>query len=158
MKTNVKPQFTPDDLYIIPFSQYRTFNPEDGTPIYNPVERNTSPTGVDILNAYARAIISGTFNSNHHFCKAQGIEAREFSALCRILLGMDTRELHHHLLFRYADELLRYTDLSIEEVARRCGSRNANILNRRIQKRYHCSAGKRRRMIRQKRDIGKYMI
>lgn len=158
MTTTPAPQFAPDDLYISPFSKQRTFDPDSGAAIYTPIERNMSPTGVAILDAYARFLVSGKRYSSVAFAKSQGVDSCDFTALCRILVGMMPEELHHHLLFRYADELLRYTDLTITQIARLCSANDASNLCRLMQKRYHCSPSERRRALRQRGDLGRLAV
>lgn len=158
MTPNPSAQFKPDDLYISPFTSVRSYNPETGDPIYTPIERNTSPTGLAILDAYARRHNSGSYFSNNSFIRSQGIDSRDFSALCRVLVGVTPLDLHQHLLYRCADDLLRYTDLSIEQVARRCGANRATTLCTLIQRRYKCSPAQRRRALRKRGDAGRYAV
>lgn len=152
------PQFTPESLYINPFSKRRTFDPENGSPVYHTIERNTSPTGVDILDAYARYIASGKRYSSISFVKSEGISTNDFTALCRIMLGMRPEEIHHHLVLRYADELLRYTDLSVAQIARLSSANDGSNLCRLMRKYLRCTPTERRKSLRKLGDLGRYVL
>ena len=48
-----KPQWTLDKMYISPFTARRWYD-EEGVMHYDAVERNTAPTGVEVMDHYLR--------------------------------------------------------------------------------------------------------
>ena len=50
------PQYTLDDLYITPFTRRRRYD-EEGRRYYVDVERNTSPTGIHVMDDYLRYLV-----------------------------------------------------------------------------------------------------
>ena len=53
-----KPQWTLDEMYISPFTARRRYD-EEGVMHYDAVERNTAPTGVEVMDHYLRRLSEG---------------------------------------------------------------------------------------------------
>jgi len=94
-----KPQWTLDEVYISPFTARRRYD-EEGVMHYDAVERNTAPTGVEVMDHYLRRLSEGKD--------------------VVILTGMKGQDFRMAYQLRLADDLLRYTDLPLAEVARLC--------------------------------------
>lgn len=74
-----KPQFTLDDLYISPLAFRRRYT-EEGVVEYIPVEREMSPSGVEVMDAYLRRLTAGDSNLGK-FCECYGAHGRYGLAL-----------------------------------------------------------------------------
>ena len=80
------------------------------------------------------------------------------SALVAMLTGYGIIEFQQRYVLQVADQLLRYTDLSQEHIARQYGGINGTNLIR-LYRRYHgCAPFARRRHLRQKNDEGRYRV
>lgn len=119
----VEPQFTLADLYISPFNYERRYNGE-GRRIYVPIEVNRQPTGIHILDDLLRTLTAGNLDVAA-FCKQYGMRYTDLDGLLFLLTGMRGVEFRQAYQLRLADDLLRYTSLSVADVASHsgCGSR-----------------------------------
>ena len=79
------PQYTLDDLYITPFKRRQKYD-EDGHKYYVNIERNTSPTGIHVMDDYLRYLAAGQSDIGA-FVKRHGIRTEELAALVFILTG-----------------------------------------------------------------------
>ena len=158
MDTKFVPQYSLEDIYISPFSQKRVYNSETGKAEYIPMERNLNPTGVKVLDDYIRYISEDCNYSRNTFIKRHGIISSDLTALCRILTGMNAEELYYAIRLRLIDELLRYTDLTPTEVAKRSGANTHQNLCIIIRNEYNCSPKTRRLKLREKGDAGRYRL
>ena len=114
-----KPQWTLDELYISPFTARRRYD-EEGVMHYDPVERNLKPTGVEVMDHYLRRLTEGR-DKVEAFCRIYGLRTEDLDSLIYILTGMSGADFRMAYQLRLADDLLRYTDLPLAEVARRSG-------------------------------------
>ncbi|WP_165156323.1 hypothetical protein [Parabacteroides sp. ZJ-118] len=114
-----KPQFTLDDLYISPLAFRRRYT-DEGVVEYIPVERELSPSGVEVMDAYVRRLTAGESDLGK-FCEGYGARTGDMDSLCFLLTGMSGAEFRLRYMGRLADDLLRYTSLTLDEVARRSG-------------------------------------
>lgn len=151
-----KPQWTLDALYISPFTARRRYD-EDGTVHYDKIERNLSPSGVEVMDHYLRRLSEGHDRVND-FCKIYGLRTEDVEALIYILTGMPGPEFRLAYQLRLADDLLRYTDLSLHEVARHSGlgsqSRFCVVIHRERKQ----TPKQRRFSLRQEGDVGRYKL
>lgn len=154
----MKPQFTVDDVYISPFKGRRVFDTNTGKVSYVPTDRNLNPTGVKVFDAYMRYIGSDNIFSLMSFTEQNGVSRPDFAGLCRILTGMTSTDLFHEILFRLADDLLRYTSMPVSEVARRCGANTQQNLCLLFRKRYNCTPTERRRSLQRKGEADMYCV
>ena len=83
---------------------------------------------------------------------------REFSVFCLLLTGMDYESLHEAIRLRLADDLLRFTDLEMRDVARRCGYSDYSGLFKLFERKYKRTVGDRQRQLRKRGDVGRWRI
>lgn len=152
----LQPQFPADELYITPFTAERIYE-KDGSVTYRPMERNLNPTGVTILDDFIRYVTNGNVLVKN-FCTRYGLDTENFSYFVWMLTGVKADVLRHKIALRMADDLLRYTSMATEEVARRCGLGKALNLTRLFRKYYDCTPAERRRALRKKRDEGRFVV
>ena len=153
---SVEPQFPLEQIYFMPFRYVRSFN-EEGEAVYQPLERNTRPTGIDIFDQYLNYLSAGN-NSPEPFAKKRGIEVSELFAMVFILTGIMGCDFALMWRTLQADDLLRFTNLKLSEVARRSGIGTGQNLYYTYMRDHHCTPSERRRQIRQKGDAGRYAL
>ena len=151
----VKP-LTIDEIYIPPFTARRTYD-EEGRLRWVPLERNLEPTGQRHVDAFIRAFAEG-HSDPQWIADRLGCRRQDIWGLVRALTGMDIREFRHAYGFRLADDLLRYTSLTIDEIARRSGFRCASLLCQQYLKYYRCTPDQRRQRLREARDEDRYRV
>ena len=82
----------------------------------------------------------------------------DLSGLVRIATGLCLSEFVAAWQLLMADELLRYTDLRMTEIARYCGmGKGVNFTNR-IVRAHKCPPLTRRWELRQKNDLGRFKL
>ena len=149
-------KLTVNDLYISPFTARRVYN-EDGVMSYVPVERNTKPTGQGIIDRLAQEMAAG--NTDHlKLAHIMGCTREEFSGFIRVITGMSFADFRRQYIFRFADDLLRYTDLSVDKIARRIGAYSASSLCQQFIEYRHFTPKQRRIALQQPRDAGRYRM
>ena len=142
-KLTVQPQFTLDDVYITVFTERRVIN-ADGSEDYQPIEHRRQTTHIEMFDAYRVALDEGWGNLPY------------LNGFIFALTGMDAMTFRLSWQMRRADELLRYTDLPIPEVARQSGVGSAPNLFYACSRDYGCSPSDRRAAIREAYDVGRY--
>lgn len=152
----VAPQFTLDDLYITPLRERRRYD-ERGRYTWVPVERRTEPTGLHIVDKYLQYLTAGC-NDIGSFCKRYGLKTEELAGVMFMLTGLRGVRFRQLYQLRMVDELLRYTDLSVDEVARRSGLGSPNNLYLALRREYNLSATERRRALQRDGDAGFYRL
>ena len=150
------PQFTFEQLYISPFTQRKRYD-EDGRWQYVPMERKTSPTGILVMDQYVRFLAAGNMDLQP-FLESTGLELGEINALVFILTGIKNVRFRQLYQRQLADDLLRYTDMPIDEVARRAGLGSPNNFYLTLRREWNMSATERRSRIRQEGDLGRFKI
>ena len=158
MVTDFSPQFTLDDLYIRPFTAERYYDASSGQPCYKPIERNTTPTGVHMMDTFLQIVCTSRSYTRETIEQRLGVQLREFSVMCRLLTGLPLDELHDAIRLRLADDLLCYTSLELRDIASRCGFSGYSGLSKLFEKKYHCSVGDRQKRVRGKNDEGRYRL
>jgi AraC-like DNA-binding protein len=149
-------KLTVNDLYISPFTARRVYN-EDGVMSYVPIERNTKPTGQGIIDRLAQEMATG--NTDHQrLALIMGCTREEFSGFIRVMTGMSFADFRRQYIFRFADDLLRYTDLSVDKIARRIGAYSASSLCQQFVEYRHFTPKQRRIALQQPRDAGRYRM
>lgn len=149
------PQYTMDDLFISPLRQRRRYN-EDGYVSYELMERNTAPTGIHIFDDFLRYLAEGK-SSVQDFADRHGLRLTDIDGMIFMLTGMSGQDFRIAFQVRAADELLRYTNMEMAEVARRSGVGSANNLYLTYKRDFGVAPGKRRRQIRKEGDLGRYI-
>ena len=155
-KLKDEPQFKFEDVYITPLMQKRRYS-EDGYVSYVEMERNIRPTGIHIFDAYLQYLTAG--NSDLQvFANLHGLRRDDIDSMVFILTGMRGVDFHQKYQVRMADDLLRYTDLTIAEVAKRSGIGSPNNLYLTYKREFNLAPSYRRQRIRQEGDLGRYKL
>ena len=150
----VQPQFPLEDIYISLFTERRIYD-RDGNESYEPIEHRVKATHVEMLDALRLALDEGAVNLKS-FGNRYGLTPPDLNGLVLALTGMEATTFRMAWQMRRVDELLRYTDLTIEEVARRSGVGTGSNLFYAYQRDYHCSATQRRNDLREENDLGRF--
>jgi len=151
-----RPQWSLDTTYITPFTARRRYDPDGGVH-YDPVERNLRPTGINVMDHYLQQLAEGTDNVGA-FCKIYGLRVEDLDSFFYILTGMPRADFRLAYQLRLADDLLRYTDMKLADVARRCGLGSHTNLCVMMRRHRHQSPTDRRRTLRQPGDAGRYRM
>ena len=151
-----QPQWTVNDLYISPFTAKRLYN-EDGDIHYEPIARNLNPTGVKVMDHYLRRLSEGK-DVLRDFCPIYGLRTEDMDSLIYILTGMKGEDFRTAYQLRMADDLLRYTDLPLAEIARRSGLGSQINLYQALRRDCNMSATERRHFLRQEGDEGRFEL
>ena len=146
-------KLTFDDLYVTPFTEVRVYD-RDGNISYEPIARGGKVTGVGIVDRLMAAIAAG--HGHKTVMNDFGLDSRELKGVLRLLTGMEFYELQRKFVLRAADELLRYTDLPISEVAVRSHASSEDLLRLLYRRYYRCTPSERRSSIRRRGDLGRY--
>lgn len=151
-----EPQYTLDQLFITPFTHVLT---EDGAgrKEYTPIERNLSPTGIHVLDAYLQRLHRGDFDVAV-FCASYNARTQDLNGLMFLLTGMSNLAFRNRWQLRTADLLLRHTDMNIEEIALRCGAGTRTNLYFIYERELDMSPTDRRNQLRRPGDLEKYRI
>lgn len=150
-----KDRLTFDELYVSPFTKQRVYD-RDGNISYEPVASTKKSTGIGIVEKLLTLIANGT--SRRTIMSVMELDYRELNGVMRLLTGMTYNELTRRYALRLADDLLRYTDLGIEEVAKRSHIGSADNMRREFKKAYNCTPNQRRRHLRKRGDLGRYRL
>ena len=145
-----KPQFTVDQLYIPPFRQRKRYD-EDGRWQYVPVEQPAAPTGINVMDDYLHYLAAGQ-SDMQAFADRHGLKTEEVGAMVFILTGIKSQRFRQLYQMRLADDLLRYTDLPFDAVARRSGLGSPNNMYLALRREYDMSATERRQFLRRESD------
>ena len=149
-------RFTPEELYISPFSRRRLYDP-DGHVTYVNIERNLRPTGIDQLDFIARTLSSGA-NDYEWMAGQMDVRYEDLCAFVRVMTTCSAHELRRSIMFLLADDLLRYTNLNVDEIARRCGASSAPNLSQMYRDNRHTTPFSRRKRLRQEGDLGRFVL
>jgi AraC-like DNA-binding protein len=147
---------TIDELYITPFTARRVYD-EDGVINWVPVERNLNPTGLRTVDFIARSFSAGQSDFKV-MARQLGCSVQDLRGFLRTLTGMTADEFRNAYMFRLADDLLRYTAMTVDEVAKRSGLHSASQLCQQFMKHRKITAINRRLALRQPRDEGRYRV
>lgn len=149
------PQFDFEQLYIPPFTHRRSAD-EDGNIVYRPVgERNLAPTGVAVMDDWLRHLAEGHADLAA-FCARYNARTSDLDSLVFLLTGMSNLEFRTRWQLRTADALLRYTKMSVEDIARRSGMGTRNNMYFIYEREFNLSPTERRRQLREKGDVGRF--
>jgi len=150
----VEPQYKLEDLYISPFREKKRWN-EDGYWKYVPIERRTAPTGIRIMDEYLNYLAAGQ-SDMQAFVDRFGLKTEELAGMVFILTGMKGYRFRQLFQVRLADDLLRYTDMKREEVARRSGLGSVSNFYVTLRREFNMSIPERREFLRKPGDLGRY--
>lgn len=149
-------QFTLDQLYISPFSKRRKYD-EDGRVSYVEMERNLTPTGFRIFDDYVVYLSRGASNLRA-FADRHGLRLTDIDSMVFLLTGMRGVDFRMAIQVRIADDLLRYTDLQLGDVARRAGFGTAYNLYLTYKRECNVAPGLRRCRLQKKGDVGRFVL
>lgn len=149
-------QLTVEEMYITPLRERRVYN-EDGIESWVAVKRNMEPTGQRHLDFIARSMSDGNTNL-YRIARRMGCSYKDLCSLLRAMTGMSAHEFRRDYILRASDELLRYTTMSVDEVARRVGCYSASALSQYYRRFCNQSPKQRRMALRGDRDAGKYRV
>ena len=151
-----EPQYTLEKLFITPFTH--AFTADDmGRTGYTPIERNLTPTGIHILDAYLQALHRG-HSDIADFCDRYNARTSDLDGLIFLLTGMSNQEFRNRWILKTADLLLRYTDMTVEEIARRSGAGTRTNLYFIYERDLNTSPTARRHALRKPGEKGRYKI
>ena len=153
-----EPQFALDGLYRLPFREVREFDPETGEARYSRIEREPARSGVRMMDELLAWLDAGAPGTVQQFCEARGLGYADLSGLVFCLTGMSGEDFRLTYQMRMADDLMRYTRMRLDEVARRSGIGSPLNLNQSYQREYAMPPGERRRLLRKKGDVGRYRL
>ena len=151
-----EPQFTLDYLYITPFTHRRRYS-EEGRVSYVPVVRNLKPTGIKLMDDYLRYLSAGHSNITA-FSKRYGARVGDVDSLVFLLTGMCGVDFRQAYQMRMADDLLRYTSMSVADVAHRSGLGSRTNLYFAYKRDFKCSPTDRREQLQKQGDEDLYKI
>lgn len=127
MKIERKPtQFNLEKLYTSPFTHERKFRP-DGSCYWEKLTNQIPVTGIDALDDFLRHLRSGN-RLVKNIASRMGITAAELNAFLKILTGQTASEFIRLYMVRQAQQMLKYTDLNVDDIARQCGFNNNSNL------------------------------
>lgn len=153
---NIEPQFKAEDLYISPFSQKKRYD-EDGRWQYVAIERKETLTGIRLMDDYLRYIAAGGKDESD-FAEKRGLKVNELHLFILIFTGVHGVRFRQLYQMRLVDDLLRYTNMSPAEVAKRSGLGSPNNMYLALRREYNMSATERRNFLRKAGDVGHYRI
>lgn len=155
-KLKIAPQFTLDDLYVSPFN-YKRRHDEDGRQTYVAVAPDRQPTGIRVLDELLCTMTDG--NSDiAAFCRRCGARLADLDGLLFLLTGQRGIEFRQAYQLRLADDLLRYTPLTIPQVAQRGGFGSRVNLYYAYQRDLRTNPTDRRELLRQPGDEDRYRM
>ena len=161
----MKPQFTFDELYRSPLRLERRYEVTGGDTVEPQVktvyveceQAAVKSTGIRALDEYIDYLASGHSDVTA-FCQLRGLRPNDIDSLLFVLTGIRGVDFRQRYQLRMMEELLRYTDLTPAEVARRSGLGTAYNLYLTTKRNYNEAPVEHRRKIRQKGDEGRYRI
>ena len=155
-KLKVEPQFTFKELFIMPFTQTRR-DSEEGVVSYVPIERNLTPTGIHIFDAYLQYLADGG-SDLQAFVDRYGMRRNDIDSLVFVLTGIKGVDFRLQYQRWTAWYLLLYTDMTIADVAKRSGIGSANNLYLTFKRDYNLAPGYYRNQHRKNGDVGRYKL
>ena len=147
---------TLEELYISPFTKIRRYD-DNGQPFFTPLERNLHPTGLYATDLLLQSLTNGTSNLAS-IARHLGCSGRDLSGLVRCLTGQPSDDFRNQYRQRLVDDLLRFTSLSLSEVALRSGIGSERNLYSFCRRHHGCTPNDRRQQIRQVGDEGRFEI
>ena len=153
---NGTPQWSLDALFISPFTAKRKFD-EDGVPHWEKLSPVTAPTGIIVMDHFLRRLTAGQGKVDE-FWLIYGLRVEDLDSLIYILTGMPGYKFRLAYQLRLADELLRYTELSLHDVAKRSGLGTHSNLCVVLGKYLGLTPTGRRIMLRRPGDAGRYRL
>lgn len=151
-----KEYHTLEDLYISPFTSARYYN-DNGQPCYRPLVRNLHPTGIYAADLLLQSLSLGNCSLTD-LARRLGCSSRDLSGLIRCLTGQPSDLFRAEYRKRLVTDLLRFTDLSLPEVAARSGIGQKRNLHLFTNHHFGCTPEELRQRIRQLGDAGRFSV
>ena len=124
---------------------------------YLDVEQRTELTGIRMFDAYLQYLAHGGLEMQT-FADRHGLRLTDIDSMVFVLTGMRGIVFCMKYQVRLVDELLRYTDMTVAEVAKRFGIGSANNLYLTYKREFNLAPGYRRMRIRQEGDLGRFRL
>lgn len=121
------------------------------------MERNLHPTGINAADLLLQSLTNGTSNLAS-VAHRLGCSGRDLSGLVRCLTGQPSDDFRNQYRQRLVDDLLRFTSLSLADVALRSGIGSERNLYAFCRRHHGCTPSDRRQQIRQVGDEGRCAI
>ncbi len=147
---------TLDDLYISPLTKVRRYD-DNGLPAYTTLERNLHPTGIYAADLLMQSLTNGETTLTT-IARCLGCSGRDLSGLIRCLTGQPSEDFRNQYRLRLVDDLLRFTSLSLAEVAQRSGIGSERNLYTFCHRHHGCTPNDRRQQIRMVGDGGRFGV
>lgn len=151
-----KQYHTLDDLYISPFTSARYYD-DNGQPRYRPLVRNLHPTGIYAADLLLQSLSLGNCSLTA-LARRLSCSSRDISGLIRCLTGQPSDHFRTAYRKRLVTDLLRFTDLSLPEVAARSGIGQKRNLHLFTNLHFGCTPDELRHRIRHVGDEGRFAI
>ena len=145
-----------DELYISPFISARYYD-DNGQPCYRPLARNLQPTGIYAADLLLQSLSTG-HDSLTALARRLGCSSRDLSGLIRCLTGQPSEQFRTAYRKRLVTDLLRFTDLSLPEVAVRSGIGQKRNLHLFVNQHFGCTPDELRQRIRKVGDTGRFSV
>ena len=143
-------------LYVSPFTKKLGFDEKELKTIYVPLEQERLRTGLDVVDLVVDKLVAGQDPSVLPW--QLGMKPAVLSTTLRTLTGLTLVEMRTRWRMRVASDLLRYTELSLQEVMSRIGYTSAQSFNRMFRNAYGAAPQEYRKQSRTQGDIGKYAL
>ena len=153
-----EPQMTLEGLYRMPFAERREFDPQTGEARYSRIEWPQERSGVWMMDELLAWLDAGSPGTVLRFCEERGLGYADLGGLVFCLTGMTGEDFRLTYQMRMADDLMRYTPLTLAEVAKRSGIGSPLNLNQSYRREYDLTPGERRRLLRKKGDVGRFRL
>ena len=92
------------------------------------------------------------------FADRHGLRREDIDSLVFVLTGRRGVDFRMAYQVRMADELLRYTDMTVAEVSHRAGFGSANNLYLTYKREFGLAPGYRRTRLRREGDVGRFRV
>ena len=156
-KAGFKAQWTVEQLWRSPFKEERRYK-TDGVRVWSEWEAisPSAGTGVKIFDEWLQYLTEGNYEAQSFCLRYPGMRTDDLDSLAFVLTGMRAQEFSMKYRAMTLDVMLRYTDLPLEEVARRAGIGSMNNLYLTCKREWGMAPTYRRAAIRKKEDIGRF--
>lgn len=150
-------QWTVEQLWRNPFKEERRYK-TDGVRLWTEYVAVGAPasTGVKIFDDWLQFLSEGNYEARVFCRRYPGLRTADLDALAFTLTGIRGQEFGLKYRAMTLDVMLRYTDLPLDEVARRSGVGSMNNLYITCKREWGVAPRYRRAAIQKKGDVGRY--
>lgn len=157
MEPNIKPQFTVEQLYYLPFKSRRIYH-EDGTTEYLPMLDTRVRTGVAAMDNFVEALQKIRSNTARNCAWKIDVRKKDLDGMVQMITGMTSRLFISKFVLMMSEDYLRYTNLTTRTVAKMCGYSSLSSFGRMIKKAHGMTPRALRLHLRQPNDLNRYRI